>query len=153
MWSHNRKDKCLQSLEFFFKIYLLSWNMMSYLRIIFFSWLQSTLSCFQIVFGDASEYWLTFGKRLFDGDDDIVQSNHMSNLSLICHNGRWGENNKSEHKIVHHTDEMYFTTNKWNTEPHLREKSNKKIMRFWALSRNTELTQKVGQLNTKNYFY
>ena len=115
----------------------------------FSSWLQSTLSCFQIVFGDASEYWLTFGKRLFDGDDDIVQSNHMSNLSLICHNGRWGENNKSEHKIVHHTDEIYFTTNKWNTEPHPREMSNQNIMYVWALSRNTALTKKSRSVDNK----
>ena len=35
----------------------------------------------------------------------------------------------------------------------LREISNQNIMHFWALSRNTELTQKVGQLNTNNYFY
>ena len=115
----------------------------------FFSWLQSTLSCFQIVFGDASEYWLTFGKRLFDGDDDIVQSNHMSNLSLICHNGRWGENNKSEHKTVHHNDEIYFTTNKWNTEPQLKGNIKSKynaflgsVLKYWTYTESRSVKHK-----------
>ena len=111
--------------------------------------LQSTLSCFQIVFGDASGYWPTFGKRLFDGDDDIVQSNHMSNLSLICHNGRWGENNKSEHKIVHHTDEIYFTTNKWNTEPQLKGNIKSKynaflgsVLKYWTYTESRSVKHK-----------
>ena len=93
---------------------------MSYLGIIFLLDYKALFHVFRL-FLEMPLDIPTFGKRLFDGDDDIVQSNHMSNLSLICHNGRWGENNKSEHKIVHHTDEIYFTTNKWNTEPHLRE--------------------------------
>ena len=130
MWSHNRKDKCLQSLDFFFKIYLLSWNTMSYLGIIFLLDYKALFHVFRLFLGMPLNIDQHFESVCFDGDDDIVQSNHMSNLSLICHNGRWGENNKSEHKIVHHTDEIYFTTNKWNTEPQLKGNIKSKYNAF-----------------------
>ena len=40
----------------------------------------------------------------------FVLCNHISNLCLICHNGRWEKNNKSEHKILHYHVKKYCTT-------------------------------------------
>ena len=40
----------------------------------------------------------------------FVQCNHISNLCLICHNGGWEKNNKSEHKILRCHAKKYYTT-------------------------------------------
>ena len=39
----------------------------------------------------------------------FVSCNHISNLCLICHNGGWEKNNKSEHKILHCHVKKYCT--------------------------------------------